>query len=113
MSGWEYGKDIAYLMYKSKQARIESFTGSERGTSSRCPVCGWKQNVKGRVWRCRRSGCSFVGHRDVVGSVNMHPIAFGTTVDVPALVTYHRPGPLRVRPRSEELGMVPHAAGTV
>ncbi|MGO8951397.1 MAG: zinc ribbon domain-containing protein [Ktedonobacterales bacterium] len=63
---------------------MESFTGSERGTSSRCPVCGWKQKVRGRVWRCRRPGCSFVGHRDVVGSVNMHPLAFGSTIDVPA-----------------------------
>ncbi len=106
MSQWEYGRDIAYLTYKSKLAHIASFTGSERGTSSRCPVCGWKQKVWGRIWRCRRPGCTFVGHRDVVGSLNMHPLAFGKTVDVPAHVTYHRPGPLRVRPRSEEPGTV-------
>ena len=102
MSQWEYGRDISYLTYKAKLAHIKSFTGSERGTSSRCPVCGWKQKVRGRVWRCRRPGCAFVGHRDVVGSINMHPIAFGSTIDVPAQVTYQRPGPLRVRPRNEE-----------
>jgi putative transposase len=102
MSQWEYGQDIAYLTYKSQQAHIESFTWSERGTSSRCPVCGWNQKVKGRVWRCRNSHCSFQGHRDVVGSVNMHPLAFGSTVDFPAQVTYQRPGPLRVRRRSEQ-----------
>ena len=106
MSQWEYGKDIAYLTYKAQLAHIASFTGPERGTSSRCPVCGWKQKVRGRIWRCRRPGCTFVGHRDVVGSLNMHPLAFGKTVDVPAHVTYHRPGPLRVRPRSEEPGTV-------
>jgi putative transposase len=102
MSQWEYGRDLAYLIYKSKQAHIESFTGSERGTSSQCPVCGRKQKVKGRVWRCRNPYCSFEGHRDVVGSVNMHPIAFGNKIDFPAQVTYQRPGPVRVYRRTEE-----------
>ena len=69
LSGWEYGRDIAYLSYKAKAASIESFTGSERGTSSQCPVCGWKQKVRGRVWCCRNPTCAFQGHRDVVGSV--------------------------------------------
>jgi putative transposase len=102
MAQWEYGQDMAYLSCKSKQAHIESFTGPERGTSSRCPACGWKQKVKGRVWRCRNPRCSFVGHRDVVGSVNMHPLAFGTKIDFPAQVTYQRPGPLRVHRRTKE-----------
>ncbi len=101
MAEWEYGQDMAYLAYKAKLARIESFTGPERGTSSRCPVCGWKQKVRGRVWRCRNRSCSFVGHRDVVGSVNMHPLAFGKQIDFPAQVTYQRPGPLRVHRRDE------------
>ncbi len=106
MSQWEYGKDTAYLTYKAQLAHIESFTGSERGTSSRCPVCGWKQKVRGRVWRCHRPGCAFVGHRDVVGAVNMHPLAFGRTIDVPAHITYQRPGPLRVHPRNKQPGTV-------
>jgi putative transposase len=113
MSQWEYGQDMAYLAYKSKQAHIESFTGSERGTSSQCPACGYKQKVKGRVWRCRNKACSFVGHRDVVGSVNMHPLAFGTTLDFPAQVTYQRPGPMRVHRRNEQPGMVASASRNV
>jgi putative transposase len=106
MAQWEYGQDMAYLAYKAKLARIESFTGPERGTSSRCPVCGWKQKVKGRTWRCRNPQCSFQGHRDVVGSVNMHPLAFGKSMDFPAQVTYQRPGPLRVHRRDEQPPMV-------
>ena len=47
LAGWQYGQDISYLSYKAKAASIMSFTGSERGTSSQCPVCGWKQRVKG------------------------------------------------------------------
>jgi putative transposase len=39
MAQWEYGRDIDYLTHKSKLACILSFTGSERGTSSRCPRC--------------------------------------------------------------------------
>ena len=113
LSQWEYGRDIAYLIYKATLAHIESFTGPERGTSSRCPVCGWNQKVRGRVWRCHRPGCTFMGHRDVVGSVNMHPLAFGHTIDVPAHVTYQRPGPLRVRPRDEQPGRCGTAAGTL
>jgi putative transposase len=84
LAQWEYGQDMAYLPCKSKQAHIESFTGPERGTSSRCPVCGWKQKGRGRNWRCRNPQCSFQGHRDVVGSVNMHPLAFGKAIDFPA-----------------------------
>jgi putative transposase len=96
MAGWEYGQDIAYLSYKAQAASIESFTGPERGTSSQCPVCGWKQKVKGRQWRCRNPECSFQGHRDVVGSVNMHPLAFGAKIAFPARITYQRAGPVRV-----------------
>ena len=104
---WEYGRDIAYLTYKAKHACIESFTGSERGTSSQCPVCGWKQKVKGRQWRCRNPECSFQGHRDVVGSVNMHPLAFGTKIPFPARITYQRAGPVRVLAWSKQPCQVP------
>ncbi len=102
MAGWEYGQDIAYLTDKAQAASIESFTGSERGTSSQCPVCGWKQKVKGRQWRCRNPKCTFVGHRDVVGSVNMHLLTFGTKIAFPARITYQRAGPVRVLARDKQ-----------
>jgi len=92
MSQWQYGKDIAYLEHKSKQAGISSFSGTERGTSSRCPKCGHKHKPKGRNWTCKE--CGFTGHRDLVGSINMHAIAFGETPTFPVAqaVTYLRPG---------------------
>ena len=98
MALWEYGRDIDYLCHKSKQARIVCITGSERGTSSRCPRCGHKHKPRGRNWACRR--CGFRGHRDLVGSVNMHPLAFSQQVEFPRSFTYLRPGPLRTRSRS-------------
>ncbi|HET8851317.1 MAG TPA: hypothetical protein VFN02_02240, partial [Ktedonobacteraceae bacterium] len=35
--------------------------------------------------------CRFVGHRDIVGSLNMHQLAFGHTVAYPSRITYLRP----------------------
>ena len=93
MSQWEYGRDIDYLQQKSEQDRIVCFTGDERGTSSRCPVCGHRHRPKGRDWRCKV--CGFEGHRDIVGAVNMHPIAYGQVVPFPKRITYLRPGSLR------------------
>ena len=80
-------------MEMHKQAHIMSFTGSERGTSSRCPVCGHKHKPKGRNWVCR--ACGFAGHRDLVGSVNMHLDAFGTHLKFPRSFTYLRPSSSR------------------
>jgi putative transposase len=114
---WEYGKDIDYLTHKARQAHIMSFTGSERGTSSQCPACGQKHKPKGRNWACR--ACGFVGHRDLVGSVNMHALAYGSHVEFPRSFTYLRPGPSRSRssradtPRSclsKEIGQALRAA---
>jgi putative transposase len=92
MSQWEYGKDIEYLDYKSTLAGILSFSGSERGTSSRCPKCSHQHKPTGRNWVCK--GCGFTGHRDLVGRINMHEIAFQkkTTFPVSKDVTYLRPG---------------------
>jgi len=90
---WEYGKDIDYLTHKAKQAHISCFTGSERGTSSQCPGCGHTQKPKGRNWVCR--ACGFTGHRDLVGSVNMHQLAYGEHVEFPCSFTYLRPSSSR------------------
>ena len=90
-----------YLTHKSKQAHIMSFTGSERGTSSRCPVCEHRHKPKGRVWRCKR--CRFTGHRDIVGSVNMHRLAYDQQVTFPRAVTYLRPGEIRRSSRADTL----------
>jgi putative transposase len=99
MSLWEYGKDIDYLTHKSKQVHMSSFTGSERGTSSQCPSCGHKHKPRNRQWNCKH--CGFKGHRDLVGSVNMHRLAFGEQVEFPRSFTYLRPGPSRSSSRAD------------
>ena len=88
----EYGKDIDSLTHASTQARISCSTGSERGTSSRCPRCQHKHKPKGRTWVCRN--CGFAGHHDLVGSVNMHQDALGVHLKFPRSFTYLRLGSL-------------------
>src|ERR1700677_5030501 len=90
MSQWEYGKDIKHLGYKSTLAGILSFSGSERGTSSHCLKCSHQHKPTGRNWVL--NACGFTGHRDLVGSINMHEIAFQkkTTFPVSKDVTYRR-----------------------
>jgi putative transposase len=95
MSLWEYGRDIDYLTHKAKQAHIECFTGSERGTSSQCPGCGHKHKPRNRQWTCK--ACGFAGHRDLVGSINMHTLTFGEQVNFPRSFTYLRPAKCRKR----------------
>jgi len=93
LSAWEYGKDLKYLAEKAERAGIQFASGTERGTSSRCPECGHRHKPPGRTWRCKR--CGFTGHRDIVGSANMHELAFQQKVAFPRSVTYLRPGSLR------------------
>lgn len=92
MSQWQYGEDLKYLRQKAFREGISSFSGTERGTSSHCPECGHRMRPKGRWWKC--TACGFQGHRDLVGSANMHPIAFDEKTRFPSLtdVTYLRPG---------------------
>jgi len=91
MSQWEYGRDKDYLQQKTAHAGIMSFTGSEWGTSSRCPNCQQRQKVHGRNWVCKNPQCRFAGHRDIVGSMNMHRLAFGHPIAYPLRITYLRP----------------------
>jgi putative transposase len=74
-------------------------------SSKTCSGCDWVDDdleLKDRVFCCRNPQCAFVGHRDVVGSVNMHPLAFGTKIAFPAHITYQRAGPVRVLARSKQ-----------
>lgn len=90
MSQWEYGKDISYLTHKFKIAGISVLIGSERGTSSTCPECGHRHKPKGRNWNCPK--CSFRKKiRDIVGSLNMHSLAFGEKIAYPQQIKYLRP----------------------
>ncbi len=90
MSGWEYATDINYLTYKCLIAGIKATNGNERGSSSTCPECGHRHKPRNRNWKCPK--CKFVGHRDMVGAINIHHIGFGKKIVMPRFITYLRPG---------------------
>ncbi|WP_194727199.1 zinc ribbon domain-containing protein [Noviherbaspirillum malthae] len=75
------------MTHKANQAGISSFTGSERGTSSRCLLCGHPHKPKSSNWRCK--ACRVAGHRGLVGSVKLHDIAFWRETDVPRTENGH------------------------
>ena len=100
MAKWEYGQDIQYLTYKFKKAGIRCSTGSERGTSSTCPECSARRKPKGRTFTC--TTCGFTGHRDLVGSANMHVLAFNARILFPRAFTYRQPGTHAVQLKAAE-----------
>lgn len=62
VSQMETGRIKHYLQYKAQESGIATCLVGERGTSKDCPVCGSKNQVKGRLYQC--NGCGFIGHRD-------------------------------------------------
>jgi putative transposase len=64
------GRFRQYLTYKAERLGwLVPPPVNEAWTSQECPRCGKRNVAKGRVYRC--AGCGFVGHRDVVGQVNI------------------------------------------
>jgi putative transposase len=81
--GYDHGKVQNQRMHQAPMGRIRHYLEykarrlgwdvpspqNEAWTSKTCPSCGEKNDPKGRVYRC--SMCGFVGHRDVIGQVNI------------------------------------------
>lgn len=91
---WETGKGKDQLEHELKTLSMLCFIGGERGTSSKCPICGFKHKVKGRDWVCPQ--CGFKGHRDVVGGVNMFPLAYNYRIPFPTLGNIQYLQPIKV-----------------
>jgi putative transposase len=62
------GRIRRYLEYKAERLGWETALQNEAWTSKTCPACGARNTPTGRVYKCP---CGFVGHRDVVGQVNI------------------------------------------
>jgi putative transposase len=69
ISMWSHGKVRQYIAYKAAVEGICVALVDEHNTSKTCPACGHQDKPRGRMYRC--AVCGFVGHRDVVGSVNI------------------------------------------
>jgi putative transposase len=95
---WRRTHLLQALQDKAERAGILVRPVDERGTSSTCPACHQRvPKPTGRGFRC--PSCTFKGHRDLVGAVNIAAKAGGgpTSVGVPTLVEHRRAGIVPVR----------------
>jgi IS605 OrfB family transposase len=90
---WRPGELKAALADKAEQAGISVVVVDERGTSSTCPECHLRvAKPKGRIFSCPH--CGLVGHRDIVGAVNIaaRTPGGGSIVSMPKTITHRRGG---------------------
>lgn len=67
LSQWNRGRQERYLAEKSGPRDLARTPDAH--TSQTCPACGTRRKVTGRIYRCR--SCSFTGHLDGVGALNI------------------------------------------
>jgi putative transposase len=80
--GWLYSRTTKMLEYKCERSGINFRLQEESYTSQTCPTCGNRKKMRGRNYACPK--CGFVGHRDVVGAVNILGKYLGHAVPVVA-----------------------------
>jgi len=67
--GWLYSKITWMLKYKCEKSGLNFRMQEESYTSQTCPVCGYRKKMSNRNYICPK--CGFIGHRDVVGAINI------------------------------------------
>jgi putative transposase len=67
---WLFGEMIDMITYKAKMFGIDVKFVSEAYTSQTCPVCGSRNHVNDRNYKCKH--CGFEYHRDGVGAINIY-----------------------------------------
>lgn len=68
LSNWSFGWLIKLIEYKGLLRGVTVKVIEESYTSGTCPSCGKYRKQSGRNFRC---SCGSVGHRDVIGAVNI------------------------------------------
>ncbi len=70
---WSHGSVRHQLMYKAERAGMLGELQEESYSSKTCPVCGKrrKSSPNGRNFACTNKLCSWKGHRDAVGAMNI------------------------------------------
>ena len=72
VDNWAYKRLMNLIDYKARERGIEVEMPDERGTSSKCSVCGHEDGdsrVERGLWKCDR--CGVVAHGDVNGADNI------------------------------------------
>jgi putative transposase len=67
---WLFGEMIKMITYKAEMFGIKVELISEAYTSQTCPICGSRNHVSDRNYKCKH--CGFEYHRDGVGAINIY-----------------------------------------
>ena len=105
ISNWTHGKVRQFTEYKAQAEGIEVELIEERYTSQTCPQCGTRHKPKGRNYRC--PDCGFIGHRDVVGQINIlskYKHGENGKIPLPGVIKHRIPHNLRVMRRRQDTG---------
>jgi len=80
LDNWAYKRLMNLIDYKARERGIEVEMPDERGTSSRCSVCGHEDGddrIKRGLWKCSR--CGVVAHSDINGADNIRQKTLSVT----------------------------------
>ena len=105
ISNWTHGKVRNFTEYKAQAEGIAVELIEERYTSQTCPQCGTRHKPTGRRYKC--SDCGFIGHRDVVGQINIlskYKHGENGKLKFPEVVKHRIPHNLRVMRRRQDTG---------
>jgi putative transposase len=71
ISLWSHGRQRRYIRYMTEALGMVVELIDEHRTTKTCPgpTCGASNKPRGRTYVCQK--CGFVGHRDVVGALNI------------------------------------------
>jgi putative transposase len=79
---WCFKKIIEMIVYKAELLGIEVKFVPEKYTSRTCPVCGSKNHIVTRNYKCQN--CGFEYHRDGIGAINIYARYLGGSPQVVA-----------------------------
>jgi IS605 OrfB family transposase len=66
---WSFYQLTAFLTYKAERLGIKVEQVDPAYTSQECPACGARNKAQDRTYVC--CDCGWLGHRDIVGAVNI------------------------------------------
>jgi IS605 OrfB family transposase len=69
MSTWSFFQLTQFITYKSARVGIRVEQVDPAYTSQICPACGARNKAHDRTYVCR--DCGWMGHRDLVGGINL------------------------------------------
>ncbi len=68
LHNWSFYRLAQFIEYKAILEGIQVEYVNPKYTSQKCPACGEQNKANDRKYKC---SCGFIGHRDIVGALNI------------------------------------------